>query len=124
MKATILLTLAISVAGCSSAERQREDALMNRIEASARLPTGALPLRAYARHYREFEDSTVGVLYEVPAHLPNGDWSLGVAPNERRWYGRDEDVPMVLDGGCSVLTARYNPTDNAFIAPMTCHARA
>jgi hypothetical protein len=74
-----------------------ETALMDRIERDVRLPDGALPVARYKRSYAWLGDHTVIAIYE--------DFR-GDGP-ERRWV-EPTNLPLIYDGGCSVVTVFFN----------------
>ncbi len=79
-----------------------ETALMDRIEHEVRLPEGASPLARYHRSYAWLGDRTVIAIYE--------DFSDD--PPARRWI-EPGALPVINDGGCSVVTIFYHPTTRA-----------
>lgn len=93
--ATILLT-AILLGGCAHS-LSNEDDLMRSIEGNVSLPKEAAPLGRYRRHYAWGKDDrdTVIAIY-----------ALGGKP-ARLWLPEDE-MPIILDGGCTVVTFRYD----------------
>jgi hypothetical protein len=106
-RATLLLT-AILLGGCAHSLRN-EDYLMKSIESSVSLPKEAAPLRRYRRHYAWVKDDYDAVM---------AVYALGGQP-KRLWLPNDE-MPIVLDGGCSVVTFRYH-LKTKLISELTCN---
>lgn len=91
-----------------------QDAIMDRIERDIRLPEGAGPLASYARFYawqqREDDVRKVVAIY---------DGVTGAMPPGRRWV-TETDFPLVMDGGCSIVTLSYNVAEQR-IEHVTCN---
>ena len=124
----LALTAAASVlAACSPSgpPPSPQDAMMDAIEAGLQLPPGASALSAYGRSYAYDQESReiVGV-YVIPASPnPPGttctslsgaavacpDMPLDLPAGQRRWVKDVTALPDVSDGGCSILTLRYDP---------------
>lgn len=106
-RATFLLT-AILLGGCAHS-LSNEDGLMKSIEGSVSLPKEAAPLGRYRRHYAWAKDDrdTVMAVY-----------ALGGKPR-RLWLPEDE-MPIVLDGGCTVVTFRYH-LKSKLISDLRCN---
>ena len=90
-------------AGLTAVETEQEQ-LMERIERDVRLPEGAGPLTSYARYYawQQREDGVrkvIAVYVHLSGHEPGRHW---VAENE---------LPLILDGGCSLVGLSYNVTE-------------
>lgn len=75
------------------------DQIMDRIEAAVTMPAGASPLPVYDRYYawEERDDGVRKVL---------GTYVRGERP-QRHWV-RQNDLPLVLDGGCDIVTLTYD----------------
>jgi len=87
---------AILLAGCAHDLGSTEDQLMRMIEQSVALPEGAAPLSRYRRHYAWASGDPQAV---------EAVYTLGGKP-DRLWLSAD-DLPIVLDGGCSVVTFKF-----------------
>ncbi|QAY77798.1 hypothetical protein [Sphingosinicella sp. BN140058] len=99
------------------------EALMAEIEAAVRLPAGARPLEAYARHYAVGAEGDIIAAYVVPLGPTGPDETcedLGadltaravpcpepasgtLAAGQRRWLDDYRDLPNIFDGGCGVI---------------------
>ncbi len=90
--------------GTSRREPARPDrrAIMNAIERQVVLPPGAQPLDLYARFYA---DGPGGEVTGVYVGLPPPEWPHGT----RQWVRSIDDLPMIDDGGCSVIGLVYDP---------------
>lgn len=104
---------------------------MNAIEEQIRLPEEARPLDSYARYYAAGPKGEVTGVYVVPfPDIGPDDMCEEVAEDmttrtvacsrsegsanslkagERRWLDNHRNLPVVLDGGCSVVTVEFNP---------------
>lgn len=87
---------AILLAGCAHDLGSTEDQLMRTIEQRVALPEGAAPLSRYRRHYAWSSGDPQAV---------EAVYTLGGKP-DRLWLSAD-DLPIVLDGGCSVITFKF-----------------
>jgi len=87
-------------------------AIMDRIEASGRLPTGAAPVTGYFREYAwaDIQKTKVTAVYRR-SDTPG-----------RRWIDFD-DLPMVMDDGCAVVELVYDVKRQA-VDEIYCHAAA
>jgi len=74
--------------------------IMDRIEARIVMPAGASPLTLYGRYYA-WEPRDDGVRKVL------GTYVRGERP-ERHWV-RQNELPLVLDGGCGIVTLTYDP---------------
>jgi hypothetical protein len=93
---TAIVFLSLFGAACTSVVGQ-DDVLMSRIERRVSLPSGAAPLGEYRRYYMPAEDNS---------RLIRATYIHGGRPN-RLWVTSDE-FPIVLDGGCSVITFEFD----------------
>lgn len=91
----LLVSIVFSV-GCAHA-RSPEEQLMRNIEARVHLPERASPVNRYRRHYALAKDdpNVVEAVYERGGR-PTSLWL--------RW----DEMPIILDGGCSVVTFTYD----------------
>lgn len=127
----LVILLALLLASCSRPEASRTDALMNRLEQRVQLPQGARALAAYARYYAFGKSGEVEAIYLIPwseevrpgesceeltanftskaAPCPNLKRRAGrLKPGERRWVANNSQFPIVLDGGCSVVSLLFD----------------
>jgi hypothetical protein len=81
--------------GCKQAVRPAKTDKIFSIESTLRLPKGAYPLAEYDRFYVEDGEG-----YDVVLVSSDG-------PGHAILVSR-EHVPFILDGGCSVIRARYS----------------
>ncbi|MEI9850999.1 MAG: hypothetical protein WDN24_09280 [Sphingomonas sp.] len=70
---------------------------MDRIEAAVKMPAGAQPIAGYARYYAWADKARTKV---TAVYLHGGH------PG-RKWIGFD-DLPLVLDGGCGVVSLVFD----------------
>jgi len=108
MKPARFLIAAMLLGGCAHS-LSGEEGLMKAIEGSVSLPKEAAPFGRYRRHYAWAKDDpdTVMAVY-----------ALGGKP-KRLWLPEDE-MPIVLDGGCTVVTFRYN-LKSKLISDLRCN---
>ena len=92
------LALAALLAQAAPHPTAEETALMDRIEREVRMPEGAQPLARYHRSYAWMGDRTVIGIYE----------DFSPEPPARNWIEPDA-LPVLNDGGCSVITIFYYP---------------
>jgi hypothetical protein len=128
---------------CTTQEERQHAKLMDIIEARVKLPDGARTLSEYARHYAEDENGLiVGVfapgyrppaadegceeLLEnmasrpVPCEESEGDRLMA---GQRQWVGNTSTLPLIMDGGCEVITVIYDPKAGA-VKSATCNGDA
>ena len=129
---TTLLTLLLTTAP----QQDRENRLMDEIERTVALPTGAGPLSAYGRYYAYEGRGKVLAIYLVPEPSVGNSCEiftihrgsrpcnrreiqemkrrharaagLRVPAGKRRWYGDSRDLPQIADGGCMQITIEYD----------------
>ena len=82
------------------AASDRETAIMDEVEDAVRLPQAAQPLDSYVRKYTYLGDGTVIGIYVLA--------SMGVDKPGKTWV-EQKDLPLLADGGCSVVTVFYDP---------------
>lgn len=131
MKSGIIIACSMILIACSTPEDGKEIRIMDQVERIVRLPTGARPIDQYARFYTYGEDGEVVAVYLLPssdipqsaqceeitdemhsqaASCPSVPGPTGsVAAGERRWVNDRHKLPLVTDGGCSVVNVRFNP---------------
>jgi hypothetical protein len=129
-----------------------EQELMDRIESSVVLPEGAYPLEDYGRYYTYSGEGRVTAVYLRPFNPPDssdGCWkssgedlipcteeereaansamsgmtSRRLGAGERRWVDDSNDLPFILDGGCTQVTIDYLIASNRF-ASVRCNGLA
>lgn len=103
--------IALPIITNCAAEMTEPDAIMDRIEAQIQLPEGAADLSEYVRHYLPLESGSVYGIYEISD-----------APVRRHWVEESSELPLILDGGCSILSIRYDPDTDEISA--VCNGRA
>ena len=104
-KCAIYLFTFLLVGGCTHT-LSREDALMRTMESQITLPDGAAPLRRYRRYYAwaNNEYHTVVAIYVLGGK------------SGRLWLS-ENDMPIVLDGGCTVVNFTYYPESKRISSP-------
>ena len=94
-----------------------QEAIMDRIERDIRLPEGAGPLASYSRSYA-WQQRADGVRKVVAVYE-----SLTGAPAGRRRWVAETDLPLVLDGGCGLVSLSYDVAAQR-IEHVTCNGEA
>jgi hypothetical protein len=115
---------------CTTPEQQERDLLTDRIEDRVKLPEGARRLADYARYYAFDENGLVVGVYAPGYVAPNADdaceemledFTTREVPcpsetdsdrllaDQRRWVDDTDKLPLIMDGGCSVITVIYDP---------------
>lgn len=117
------------VLGCTAPEEHQHDQLMDRVESQVTLPQGAGRLSEYARHYALDDKGNVVGVYVAGHQSSNSDEtceevlenfatrevpcaeseSAPLPVGRRQWVGDTDGLPLVLDGGCSVITVSFDP---------------
>jgi hypothetical protein len=128
---------------CTTPEERQHNKLMDIIEARVKLPEGARGLSEYARHYAVDEKGFIVGVYApgyrapapdegceellenmasrpIPCEEPEGDRLLA---GQRHWVGNTDRLPLILDGGCGVITIIYDPKAGA-VKSATCNGEA
>jgi hypothetical protein len=106
--AAILLILMIAASIGHASDSPLDVALLQKIESSLKLPKGTRPLASYDRYYayavRKGRKVLVGVFLDSQA-LP------GIAHPDPGLHAleKESDLPVVHDGGCSVVTVVLDP---------------
>lgn len=107
------LLAAIVLAGCAqppagnaadnaapaAAPADEQAAIMDRIEREVRLPEGTRPLGEYGRYYA-WQDREDGVRKVIAVYLHE--------PNPARHWVAETALPLVLDGGCGIVSLSYD----------------
>jgi hypothetical protein len=131
MKSVTIIVALIALTGCASSPKDSQAALMDDIESSIRLPSGAGPLESYARYYTLHEGSVHGAYtteVEAPRPPDYGCEELGsngsskmvacpapadARPGERRWV-KFEDYPAVAGEDCTAIQLEFDPRTRKF----------
>lgn len=126
MNQSALVAFTFLLGSCSTSQERKHEALMNEIEASIRLPSGARPLEGYARYYTEHRGEVIGAYtteVEVPRSADYGCEKLtadgkskavgcpapaDVRPGQRRWV-KFEDYPTVAGEKCTAIQLIFDP---------------
>lgn len=89
------VVLVLVLAGCKPSP---SDKIMDQIEASVRMPSGAEPITRYRRYYHRDDHAVVGtyVLSDKPG---------------REWREKKKTI-LILDGGCSVVNVVFSTKEN------------
>ena len=133
MKPFFLMAMALGLAACATPEQIERDRLIDRIEGLVKLPDGAKRLSTYARYYAFRDDGLVEGIY-VPGYQapdPNdtceelhADFTTSIVPcppetgdhrllsGQRAWV-EQENLPLIFEGGCSIVTVLYNPKSDS-----------
>lgn len=108
MNYPVYLCAMILLGGCVHSMTS-DERLMQDIERRVSLPDKASPVKNYRRYYALEKDD---------ADTVNAVYVLGGRPDQI-WLRWDE-VPIVLDGGCSVVNFKYNIQEQV-ISEMLCN---
>jgi hypothetical protein len=143
MRTLCLLAPMFALLACTTPEERQHDKLMDLIESRVKLPDGAGPLSEYARHYALDEKGFVVGVYAPGNRAPNPDEiceelledlttrkipCVGAETNrllagQRQWVDNTDRLPLILDGGCSVITVVYDPKAGR-VKSATCNGEA
>jgi hypothetical protein len=122
----------------SATEISEEQKLMEKIESLVQLPQEAYSIEDYGRNYAMNDDGTVSAIYTIPPRPRPSDAKCSVYEDgdlrpctdreneeedqrrkamvareakrdESRWFESADDLPMILDGGCSVIWVGFDP---------------
>lgn len=85
--------------GAAPAPLPVAEMLMDRIEAIVAMPSGAGPLGAYGRYYA-LEGRSDGVRKVLAVYVRE--------PAPRRHWVRENELPIVMDGGCDIVSLTYD----------------
>lgn len=112
MRAASVGWSALLLLGCSSPEEQAHQAMMDKIEAQVRLPSGARPLADYSRYYAAGTKNEIVAIYLiVPKGVPPPEGS--VPPGKRRWFNDKDEMPGMNGGGCGEVSVVYDTAKSA-----------
>jgi len=104
------------LASCSTPNEREQDRLMAFIENRVELPKNASPLNAYARYYaKDGHGRIVGVYTNLPG-LPKNEF-YDVQIGHRKWVDDYRALPMIFEGGCGVVSFKFNPQTQKFETP-------
>ncbi len=83
--------------------------MMDAMEAGLRMPRRAASFDRYARYYARTPDGSIIGLITVPLNAGNPKAWDNLEAGQRRWVSDYRLIESVFDGGCAVMTVRYNP---------------
>ena len=133
MKVPLAIVAVVLLAACATPVQLERDRLTDTIEARVKLPQGAGRLSDYARYYAFDEQGMVLGVYVPGYEWPDTDATCGeiledlsirevpcpaepkgdnLLAGQRGWVDSKYKLPMVMDGGCSVVTVVYDPKSN------------
>lgn len=138
MKKLRLAVAASWLASCSSPEYRAQQALMENIEQSIRMPTGAKPLASYVRYYAPSRPGEIVGIFILPGldELPPGEgceqlrengsstqcsfsWpkSSAVGAGKRVWLSDDGKLPMPMRDArnCGLISIVYQTSQRRFL---------
>lgn len=114
---------------------------MDKVERAVQLPAGAEPLHNYARYYAFNKGGDIIGVYLLlidqsseacteddgkggtrPTECFTVNWG-NIKAGERLWVERESKLPMIFDGGCSVIRVTYVPWRN-HVTEITCNGIA
>ncbi|MGB3472183.1 MAG: hypothetical protein WBA51_15305 [Erythrobacter sp.] len=98
------------IASDNQAGQEDRAALANEIEAKISLPDPRFQVSDYTRYYRMVGNKVEGL------YIAQGN-------DEAVWIESEDQIPMVLDGGCSVFSFSYDPAEGEF-GIMACNGVA
>jgi hypothetical protein len=131
MKAIVALLLAAMPAASSAPGQSEQSRMMDEVERKLRLPEHSRPFRDYVRYYAAGDAGVVVGRYVIPRDFspPPGDaceeldekggsrevkcepiapWPEGGVAGKRYWVASVGALPIIFDGGCSVVNIRWN----------------
>ena len=94
---------------------------MDEIERTVRLPGRAGPLELYGRNYAFSGDGQVVAVY----YSPSDDWGRAryALAGERRWHDWEGELPIIMDGGCSIVHITYEIATQHLLS-VSCNGEA
>jgi hypothetical protein len=143
----IAFSLAVlALCGCSAQAKSPHDRIMDQVENTVTLPSGAHPLRDYARYYAFDDKGRVSIVYALPGppasrheictemdgRVPPEKWRAVPCPKEspeksylpagrRRWMSDWLAIPRTPDTlGCEQITFTYDARRSAFATKPEC----
>ena len=101
----LAILAAAALFGAAPAPAGDQQTLMARIEARVVMPRGADPIAGYRR------------TYAWDPHAPPGSRVLALyMRTDANWVGRfwvpSDELPVVMDGGCGIVTLTYDVADD------------
>ena len=126
MKIPLLITaILVALVGPKSAVACSQPSpadIMNMIEQRVRMPSGAFALNQYARFYAESSrpGSVVGVYVR---YVDRANKIYTERRGRRIWLNTYRDLPVVKDGGCSVVTIIFEPATKRMVS-VRCNGEA
>jgi hypothetical protein len=90
--------LCLALLGAAQPPANSDD-IMNRIEALVAMPQGASSLTLYGRYYA-LEVRSDGVVKVLGVYVRE--------PSPRRHWVKQNELPLVMDGGCDIVTLTYD----------------
>ena len=144
MKIPLAVASLLLLAACATQEQLERDRLTDEIEARVKLPQGAKRLSDYARYYAFDEHGMVVGVYAPGYQWPNPDDTCGelledmsireipcpsepkgdkLLAGQRGWKDSASKLPLIADGGCSVVTLPYDPKARA-VKMVECNGEA
>ncbi len=109
MNRTLVLS-ALLLASPSSAKDGPQNALMDRVERLAQMPKGSFQIDKYARYYAFGAHRRVIGVYITDVDPKNRSYDLAVG--KHRWVDVARNLPVIMDGGCSVVTVQFDLQTN------------
>lgn len=109
MKLQFIVAALATTTSCSdkgSQDLSDQTALIAQVEASVSLPEGASAIESFSRSYTSDQGMIVGI-YLRP--------ELAGQESGSRWVASREEMPMILDGGCAMVTVLYDPDAKQFV---------
>jgi hypothetical protein len=115
----LAVVVAIALAACASTESEAPSVTVlptdpiGYLESRVELPEGAHPLEAYDRYYardRLGNSEVIRGVYLLRSAFGDGERS-GMTPDVDRpgvFRGKPEDLPIVADGGCAVVSVYFD----------------
>jgi hypothetical protein len=143
MKSFFLVAVTLGLAACATPEQTERDRLIDRIEGQVKLPESAKRLSSYARYYAIGDDGLVKGIYVPGYQAPDpddaceelhADFTSHTVPcppevdenkllaGQRAWV-KPMKLPLIADGGCSVVTVIYDPKADR-VRSATCNGEA
>lgn len=120
MRVLLASLVAIWIVACSEDADAPHDSMMDSIERQVKLPVEAATLDHYARYYAADGNEIVAIyISQVDPSNPYYDLPRG----QRRWLADHRNLPAINDGGCSVVSIRYNPATRKADTPL-CNGKA
>lgn len=129
MRTVLALSVMSLLLACATPEERQHNKLMDVIEARVKLPDGARPLSEYARHYAVDQKGLIVGVYAPGYRAPGPDETCEelledmtsrqvpcveterdrLLSGQRQWVGDTDKLPLIMDGGCGVITVIYDP---------------